>query len=261
LLIDEIKDVKAEQPYQEALEELRNLAYESSDLTEPAAYLGSEILTSTKISKIAAANGSVLSDSAVVEAAFSEEVLNGGNNSDVIELVDGRAVVLRLNKYFPSKIKALAEVSSEIKAVLIQAQTKEKIRSLAEEILASVKAGASKSEIAKQHGLEWMEVKDIKRDGSSVSPNIVSELFKQPKPAKGESYASVFSLPSGHQVISILTGVRSGVTPDGEISGSEISSGQPDDMQFSRLLENQKGSLEQQSFQAWLKDKAKIKKL
>jgi len=260
-LIEEIKDAKADLPYQDALEELKNLAYESSDLAEPAAYLGSEIQTSTKITRNMPADGTLLSDPAVAEAAFSEEVLNGGNNSDVIELSDGRALVLRLNKYFPSKVKAVAEVKLEIKAKLTQSLSKEKIKSLAGEILASLKDGASKDAVAKQHELEWLEVENIKRDESSVSPNIISEIFKQAKPVETKPYASTFALPSGNQVVSVLVQVNSGTTPDGELSQSEATSASAADLQFNRFLENQKGALEFQSFQAWLKDEAKIERL
>jgi peptidyl-prolyl cis-trans isomerase D len=260
-LIDEIKDTKAEQPYQDALEELKNLAYESSDLAEPAAYLRSEIKTSAKISRSVMAGESLLSDSAVTEAAFSEEVLTGGNNSDVLELADGRAVVLRLNKHFPSKVKAVAEVTPEIKAKLKQSLAKEKISTMADEILVSLKAGTSKGDIAKQYGLKWKEVENIKRDEDSVPRNIVGEVFKQPKPAQDKPYMSTFSLPNGNQLISILSQVNSDITPGGEVYESKISSSQSSDMQFNRLLENQKGSLEFQSFQAWLKSEAKIEKL
>lgn len=260
-LIDEIKDAKADLPYQDALEELKNLAYESSDLAEPAAYLGSDIQTSPKITRNMPADGTLLSDPVVTEAAFSEEVLNGRNNSDVIELSDGRALVLRLNKHFPSKVKAVAEVKPEIKAKLTQSQAKEKIKALASEILASLKGGTSKDAVAKQHGLEWQEVENIKRDESGLSPNIVSEIFKQAKPAENKPYASTFALPSGNQVVSILARVNSGATQNGELSHSEATSVPAADLQFNRFLENQKGSLEFQSFQAWLKDEAKIKRL
>lgn len=260
-LIDEIRDAKAELPYQDALEELKNLAYESSDLAEPAAFLGRDIQISTKINRNMPADGTLLSEAAVTEAAFSEEVLNNGNNSDVIELSDGRAVVLRLNKHFPSKVKALAEVKPEIKAQLTQSQAKEKIKALAGEILASLEGGASKNAVAKRYELEWQEVEAIKRDESSVSPDIVGELFKQPKPFENKPHASTFALPSGNQVVSILSRVSSGGSQDGSLSQREGTSAPSADLQFTRFLENQKGSLEFQSFQAWLKNEAKIKRL
>ncbi|MBL4606397.1 MAG: SurA N-terminal domain-containing protein [Pseudomonadales bacterium] len=259
-IIEELKISKAEQPYQDAIEELKNLVYESSDLAEPASYLGSKVQVSARFSKSLPVNELLVSAPAIVNAAFSTEVLNDGNNSDVIELNDGKAVVLRLKEHFPSKIKSVEEVKSQIKATLTQEQAKEKIKTLASEMLVLLKAGTSKDEISKQYELEWKEADHIKRDNGSVSRDILDEIFKQPKPASSEPYTSSFSLPSGSHVVSILFLVNSDENKVGS-DLSETASSEVDDEQMRSLLEGQKGSLEFRSFQAWLKGEAKIKEL
>ena len=265
-LIEEIKVSKADQPYQDALEELRGLSYESSDLAEPAAFLEKEIQISSKVSKNSVSSDDVMSNPSVIEAAFSAEVLENGNNSDVIELNDGRSVVLRLKDHFPSKVRPVEELKAEITAKLTQSLLKEKMEVLAEEIVASLKAGTSNEDVANLYKLEWTDVENIKRDDSAIPGDIVSELFKQPRPAENESYSSTFSLSNGQRVIAILSQVSSAekttvgdlMTESPENSQVEVEAS---DVQFNRLLENQKGALELQSYQSWLREEAEIKEL
>ncbi|MBV1870844.1 MAG: SurA N-terminal domain-containing protein [Gammaproteobacteria bacterium] len=263
-LTKEIQELKAEQPYLDALEELRGLAYESSDLAEPAAFLKKEIKSSQRVSKNASSSDVLLGNPAVIDAVFSKEVLEDGNNSDVIELDDNRSVVLRLKDHFASKIRPIDDVKPQINAKLTQVQLKDKIKVVADELVVSLKSGVAKDELAASYSLTWKNLDNIKRDESSVPAGILSQLFKQPKPDVNKPHFSSFTSDKGQQIVAILTAVNAPSvlkTNDNAASDESLAAVTASDYQFGRLLENQKGAVELQSFKNWLKQEADIKEL
>ena len=98
------------------MSDLSNLAFESSDLQRLSDELGLDILTSGDFDR--SGGGGLFSEPRILEAAFSDEVMLDGNNSDVIEIGGERAVVLRVNTITPEGILPLDDVEPEIAVAL-----------------------------------------------------------------------------------------------------------------------------------------------
>ena len=93
-------------------EEFANLAYEES-LDMLADQLDLEIQTSDFFS-----NRTNQYDQAFISAAFSEAVIEEGENSDVVELGQNKFVVLSLSSLQPERQKELNEVEAQIVSTL-----------------------------------------------------------------------------------------------------------------------------------------------
>ncbi len=105
--------------YTEMLDELDERALESLDGLAPVAEaMGLELRTVESFTRNG--GGELGFAPALVDTVFSLEVLEDGENSPVVSLDDGRAVVVRVTDYRPAKPMPLLEVQDQIREQLIQ---------------------------------------------------------------------------------------------------------------------------------------------
>ena len=207
-LLKELKRSKAERVYAEKAEKLVNLTYENPESLEPAAdELGLTIQTTTLFSKMGGPG--IVSNPKVRDAAFSNEVLNEGLNSEAIEISDSHSVVVRLKEHKPAKLKPLDEVKSAIVSQLKNTKAMVMAKEKGEKILADVQSGKSPTSLAKTHKLTWNSEEWVKRTGSKVPGNIVNEAFKAPKPEFNPVFRGVAAANGDYTIIGIKS-VRAG---------------------------------------------------
>lgn len=248
-LIEQIKLTKAQQPYQDALESLKNLVYESSNLDEAATFLQKKVLSSETFTQSGeGSSNDVISSPAVKEVAFSKTFLESGNNSEVIELDDKHAVVFRIHAHNPSKIKDVAEVKADIIATLKVRAADEFAKKVAQDILTDLKAGVSGEAVATKYAITWKKAENVSRDAAGYDRGLLEAIFKQAKPVPAQPVYTSFPLEGNKVAVAILESLG---------SGQESAPKEEDDM-LKQTLENQKGLVELSAYQAWLKEQAKI---
>jgi peptidyl-prolyl cis-trans isomerase D len=184
-------------------EELGNLAYEDP-LDLVAEHLNLELEASDYFSRT-----SEEYEEQFVSSAYSDLVLNEGENSDVIELGQDRFVVLNLAEQIPERQKTLDEVQTQITDILKTIEAKKIIDDLA----ADISSALSNSENTKaealiaENELEWSEPNWISRS-SGLPLNMTSMIFKMAKPSTGESVYSSNSLNENISIVFDLKDVR-----------------------------------------------------
>ena len=205
----EIQVERAEQKYYDMAEQLANLTYEHPESLSIAA---EQLELPIKTSPFFTRNGGpgISADPKVVTAAFGEEVLARGNNSETIELGRNHMVVLRLKEHQPEEQRPLEEVKSGIVTALKSDKAKAKAEELAGAVLERVRSGEKPAELAKAMGIKWNDKKAIGRDSGDVDRAIVNEVFRMPKPAQGKQGSGKVALPSGDQAVVILYSVEDG---------------------------------------------------
>ena len=172
----ELQRSRAEENYYTVAEQLQTLAFENPDSLLPAAdglqlQVGtSEFFTRNKGSGIAA-------EAKVRDVAFSPDVLENGNNSDLIELGDGRAVVLRVKERRAQSVKPLEEVRDEIEQRLRKKQAAEQVLQQAQELMAQLRDAEEPSAVVEKTGLTWHEPALIGRNEAEVDPALLREVF------------------------------------------------------------------------------------
>jgi len=167
--------------FYELQEELSNLAYEES-IDVVSNQLDLELQTSDFFSELSTEYEEVF-----VSTAFSDIVLNDGENSDVIELSKDRFVVMNLVNQQPERQKILDEVENQIVDILRNLGAKQLIDELARTISSSLTSGddAQVKALMAENDLEWNEVGCIAR-ASQLPFDATSKVYKLSKPNTGE---------------------------------------------------------------------------
>ena len=186
----EMKSSQVEQIYAERLEDLSNLAFETGNLEAIAEQLNLVIYTSEAFGRTGG-NG-IFSNPTVVSQAFSDEVMSGGNNSDVIELSDSRAVVLSVLEFNEASVLPLTEVEPEIAVLLRTQMERDAVQALGDEILTAMEAGNELDALLSDNELEWITVEAARRAEPTVNQEILIQAFAMAAPAGGApNYANI----------------------------------------------------------------------
>ncbi|MES9872647.1 MAG: SurA N-terminal domain-containing protein [Candidatus Sedimenticola sp. 6PFRAG7] len=200
---------EAERLFYEYAERLSDHAYEDPGSLEPAAdALKIAVQQSDWITR--SGGQGVFASSKVIGAAFSEDVLLEGNNSEAVELSPEHIVVLRVKDHEESTVKAFDQVQSDIERQLKADKASTKAREKGRELLAALRSGSDLSQLADQEGLTVVKKGFMERGTGGVAAPILRQLFDMPRPAAGGSTYADTELANGDVAIVALTGVKDG---------------------------------------------------
>ena len=185
------------------LEEFASLAYEES-LDMVADQFGLELQTSDYF-----ASSSEQYDEAFVSAAFSETVIDEGENSEVIELSAEKFVVLSLSSAQPEREKELDEVKDQVASILSNIGAKILIDNLSLAIATALVSGDElmTNKLLTDNELKWNKEGWISR-AAELPFDVTSIAFSIPKPIEGEHTYSSRSVDSLTSLVIDLSGVR-----------------------------------------------------
>ncbi|MCF7990047.1 MAG: SurA N-terminal domain-containing protein [Thiohalocapsa sp.] len=195
---EEVRDELAQQAdsgrgealYFDVAERLATLAYEAPDSLIPAAEtLDMEIQTSDWIDR--SGGEGVLANPKVIGAAFSEDVLTLGNNSELIEPERDvlQAIVLRVDDHRPPATRPLEEVREDIVSLIRERKAAEAALAASEDMVRRLREGAALEDVAGEYSVETPGL--IGRNAPDVPPRVLELAFTLPRPAEdAPSYAS-----------------------------------------------------------------------
>lgn len=209
----EVRKKKAEKTYFDKLELLANLAYETPDTLEVAKEeLGLTIQTSPFVGKRGAAG--VFGNRKVIDAAFSDDVLQENLNSEAIELSSTHALVVRLKEHKPSEVKPLDDVKAQIETTLIDEKALEKAKSISTEIAGKIKSGTPAEDAASELEYSWNESKWVKRDVPDMPRELVQAAFALKRIDGTSVETKGVELNNGDYALLMLTDVKDGDVAD-----------------------------------------------
>lgn len=210
---------QADKAYADKADEIQKLAFENSgDLAPVAKAAGLTVQQSDWMTR--GQGTSIGSDEKVRAAAFSDDVLKSGKNSEMLELADGHAVVVRVVNHEASTQKPLDAVKDEIRAALLAVEARKLVASKGDELLKKlVQAGSWSALDASGLGNESAVQKSgsVGRTGSSLAPEVADMAFAMPYPADGKPAWSSAVLGTGDYVVIALKSVTPG---EGKLDGS-----------------------------------------
>jgi peptidyl-prolyl cis-trans isomerase D len=208
---DSLVHAAAEATFVELLDALPEATYNAQSLTEAAKGLGIEAKTSGLFDRNG--GGGVLSNNQVLSTIFSEEVLEDGLASNVIDLSDNHVVVVKLKEHKEPAVQPLAEVAETVESILTRQKVDAILTAQAEALLAELEQGKSIEALAEEHELEWQVKAEVQRNDRSVDPELLTYIFSLPKP-QGAPVNNFLILPEGDAVLAQLTVVAPGKVPD-----------------------------------------------
>lgn len=202
------RNSQAEPRYYELADQLVTLAFEHPDSLEVAAEeLKLPVRESGFFSRSQQAE-ELLRDPKIIAASFSEEVLEGGNNSEAIELENNRTVVLRAIDHKTESKKPLESVREEIITRLRYERSRDQTKAKGDEIIKALRAEQTKDAVASQYSLNWTDKSGITRDDSSADFAILKTSFGLGKPETGKNLVGGASLASGDYAVIIVSGIH-----------------------------------------------------
>lgn len=240
----ELARSKAEERFAEVRTELADLAYAADDLDGPAQDLGLEVLEKSNITR--EGGEAPFDHQGLVRQLFSEDVLQDGFNTELIDVGDNMSVVARVARYQEAQQQPLDEVSDEIRAALTRQKTREALDQRAEAIISELESGKDLQEM----GIgEWQSYDDQPRNNPAVGGAIMSGVFSLQRPeGDDEVYGSVMS-DNGVAIIA-LEAVNEG---DVNREGGEFS-------QLRTFLASLEGQREYQAYQQYLRERAEVER-
>ncbi len=246
------RDLKArqvEQRFVEVAKELEDSAFEASDLAQPAQELGLEVKLTEAFGRQGGSEG-LSANRQVIQAAFSDEVLEDGSNSSVIELDPDTVVVVRVKEHSKPEQLPLEQVQDSIREQLTKVRASEAVKAKGEALLAALRSGQTPIEQA-DAAQAWQVVEAATRSHEGVEPAVLQTLFRMPKPANADtpSFATV-SLNNGDLVVLRLNGV----------SQPEQALSDEDKAMYSRFLASRVGQQDFAAFRKQLEAKADIER-
>lgn len=150
-------------------------------LDGPAGKLGLEVLRSEPFDRAMGGSG-IAGNRRVVDAAFSDMVLERGQTSDLVDLGRDHAVALRVVERFPAEDKPLELVRAEIEAKLRSEAQRAALRERVEALDQRMQAGASLEDLAAEMGKAPDMADAVVRTAANVDRSLLDEVFKLPRP-------------------------------------------------------------------------------
>lgn len=239
----EIARGKANERFAEVRTELADEAYSADDLAGPAESLGLEVLTKEGVTRD---GGEPPFDHAgLVRQLFSEDVLEDGFNTELIDVGDNMSVVARVGTYTEARQQPLEEVSDGIRSALLRQKTAEALNAKVEEVIASLQSGESLESL----GLgEWTAYEDQGKNSSEVPRAVANRAFALERPEGGVSYGAVVS------------GSEATIVAVDEVTEGEVDPSSEDYKQLSNFLATISGQREYQAYQQYLRNRAEIER-
>lgn len=181
---------------------LANDTFENpNSLASAAKQLGLKIQTTPLFTRKGEKSG-LLHNPNIVATAYSDDVLQQSNNSDVLTLADGTLLVLRVNKHAPATELPLQQVSKNIESLLQQEQTEKLAAKFASTLLPNITSGVDAKQLASKNRLQWNSQANVTRANKSINPAILQQAFTMAgSNAKGGLNVMGLQLASGDYAI------------------------------------------------------------
>jgi peptidyl-prolyl cis-trans isomerase D len=248
-ILDQMKRAEAESQFAVKLGKLRDLSYNAENLADVAKELNLSVKNSGLFTKTGGAD--LMANSSFINAAFSPEVLEQGNSSDVIELETNRMVVLKKTDRKPSQLEPLELVKEKIITLVRAEKAAALLISQAKDVMVSLGSGISVDELAKQANLTAKSAAAITRNDTNTDREVLQFVFTLASPVENKPTLGKVKLASGDLAVVSLGAVN---------LGTEDKVPEEQRKSISAQLASINGGYDMKSVQTHLQEVAKIKR-
>lgn len=204
-----LREKKAQDDFYGLAERIDDLALENPGSLEPAAR---EVgLPLSRYQGYTRGGGGPFGDNPdLISAIFSDAVLEGGENTPLIELDEGRVVVARIAEHHLPAARPLAEVHDEIAARLRTLRASTDARNQGEAILKRQQAGEDLAAVTASMGLDLLKTGPVLRRSPVLPPELLLAVFRAPAPADDKPVVRGVALGDGGYAVFRLNRVIAG---------------------------------------------------
>ena len=201
-----------------AMDDLERRAFEERyELTATAAAINATVQTVqgiTQQSQDQASPWKYAENPEIIDSLYSPEGLDG-ENSPVVMVSDGVAVVARVSQYNASEERSLEEVRDSIRESLKLESALSQIEADKLDALSQLQAGDSVSAVATGLGERWQRAELATRAGgtpqgpANIPQAVLNEAFALPRPVSGGKSVGSITGPEGSSLV-VVTRVLAG---------------------------------------------------
>jgi peptidyl-prolyl cis-trans isomerase D len=248
ILLEEHKTEADERRFLEQADRMVDIIYEDPTTLDAAAEeLGLEILAAGPFGRQGGGSG-VSANANVIAAAFSDLVLAQGMISDPVDLGLNHIVVIRLQEHLSEAQLPLAEVRDQVVESVRRERAMEVASQAADELLASLVAGADIATLAVDSGWVLVQAEAATRTGAQANTQLRDQIFLLQGPDEEGPARAVIKLDDGYAVIQLDS-----VTP-GELAEEDALRKQ----MYNRRISNASASTETLGFLEMLRKQSTI---
>ena len=163
-------------------------------------------------------------DQKIIDAAFSDEVLQDRQNSPAISLGEESVVVLRVTDHQPPAQRPLEDVRAEIEATLRDEAARQSAEAAARAAVERLAAGSSLNAVATELGVQPTGPTTFSRSDEAIPLELRKAVFLVPAPAQGQASHGTAVLPNGDAVVFAVNAARPGsISPEAAAQFAERS--------------------------------------
>lgn len=222
-LLKEAEAGSKDRVYNDLAGKLTDKTYQNPSSLEPAAQeLGLKIQSTPLFSR--AGGPGIAADPKVLKAAFSDDVLAQGNNSNLIELGAGHAVVIRVDKHVAASTKPLADVEDAVRQKVIAQRETAAAKTQADALLARLQKGESFDTVAASVNATVQKAEGVMRSQPNLAPELEKKAFLLPHPQPGKPEYAEVELGDGSFSLLALD----------KVEGADMSKIRPEELEMLR---------------------------
>ncbi len=211
-ITNDLKIAKTAPMYLQALEQLKDITFNSADLSEPAKTLNTEIKVSSPVTRNGGAG--LFSKKAVYSAVFKDEVLKNGENSDVIELSPTQAIVVRLKEHKPSALIPFENNIEAVKTEAIIVKAQEQLAAKSQSLKAKILTGVNIEQLSLENGLALQSALSARRTSFESDPEIINAAFSMPKSSGAIPAVDTIKKTNGDFILLAVNNIKDGNPKD-----------------------------------------------
>jgi peptidyl-prolyl cis-trans isomerase D len=207
-LESELRDIRAEEAFQELERNLSDALFDGRSLNEMAQIADLEVQSASGLTR---SGGEPFgANQAVIDAVFNPRVLQDGIISEIVELDASRSALFKVREHHEAAERPLAEVREQIAAALRAERAREIVRERALELQASLREGADFETAALEAGAEVSPMRVLGRQHEGVDTRVLEALFRAAKPADDRPIVGNTVSQDGNYVVYSVAAVMPG---------------------------------------------------
>jgi peptidyl-prolyl cis-trans isomerase D len=192
----ELKKQRVSRVYAETAEKLNTVAFEQSDTLKPAADLLKQAPQQSGWLSRSGAQDAKLNNPKLLQAIFSDDVVNNKRNTEAVEIAPGNIVVARVLEHKPSAVRSFEEVKSAIEKKLVESRASQLAAQEGRQLLEQLRQG-------KDAQVQWSPPQLVtRREAKGFAEPLVKEVFKSDA-AKLPAYSGVEAPGGGYVLLKI----------------------------------------------------------
>ena len=201
---NDYKLAQAELQYFDMSDKLTSLAFEHPDTLDIAAEeLNMSVLESELFGR-ENDNTDLTGNDRVIAAAFTQSLIDSGENSDAIELGENHTAVIRVERFQAARQLSLDAVREKVITDLKQQKAADYLRNEGDAIVQQLQNGSNVDSLETSLTLNWFDAEKVSRNDTNTNRSVLRTAFQSGKP-EGEPIVTGYSLGSGDYAIVMVT--------------------------------------------------------